>query len=104
MALTIPAYLQDLNGVFLIEEPENGIHPKAIETVFLSLSSVYKAQILIASHSPVVLGMVEPKQLMCFAKTQEGITDIVLGKDHPKLKDWKGNPNLNILFASGILS
>lgn len=104
LALTIPAYLQGINGVFLIEEPENGIHPKAIETVFLSLSSVYNAQILIASHSPVVLGMVSPKDLMCFAKTPDGITDIVLGTDHPKLKDWKGNPNLNILFASGILS
>jgi predicted ATPase len=104
LALTIPAYLQDLNGVFLIEEPENGIHPKAIEAVFLSLSSVYSAQVLIASHSPVVLGMVEPNQLMCFAKTEKGITDIVMGNHHPKLKDWKGNPNLNILFASGILS
>jgi predicted ATPase len=104
MALTIPAYLRDLNGVSLIEEPENGIHPKAIETVFLSLSSVYKAQILVASHSPVILGMVEPNQLLCFGKTKEGVTDIVLGRDHPMLKDWKGNPNLNLLFASGILS
>jgi predicted ATPase len=99
LALTIP-----LSGVFLIEEPENGIHPKAIETVFSSLSSVYKAQILIASHSPIVLGLVSSNHLLCFAKTREGITDIVLGKDHPKLKDWKGNPNLNVLFASGILS
>jgi len=103
LALTIPAYLKDIIGVFLIEEPENGIHPKAIESVFLSLSSVYKAQILLASHSPVILGMVEPHQLLCFAKTPEGITDIVLGNHHPKLKDWKGNPNLNLLFASGIL-
>lgn len=104
LALTIPAYLPDLQGVFLIEEPENGIHPKAIETAFLSLSSVYKAQILIASHSPVVLSMVEPRQLLCFAKTPDGVTDIVQGTNHPKLRDWKGNPNLNVLFASGVLS
>jgi len=104
LALTIPAYIRDLQGVFLIEEPENGIHPKAIETVFLSLSSVYSAQILVASHSPVVLSMVEPSQLLCFAKTKDGVTDIVLGQDHPKLRDWKGNPNLNVLFASGVLS
>jgi predicted ATPase len=104
LALTIPAYLRELNGVFLIEEPENGIHPKAIETIFLSLSSVYNAQILLASHSTIILGLVNPQQLLCFAKTQEGVTDIVLGKNHPKLKDWRGNPNLNVLFASGILS
>jgi predicted ATPase len=104
LALTIPAYLKDLRGMFLIEEPENGIHPKAIETIFLSLSSVYKAQILLASHSPIILGLVKPEQLLCFAKTSDGVTDIVLGTDHPKLKDWKGNPNLNVLFASGILT
>ncbi len=104
LALTIPAYLRDLTGIFLIEEPENGIHPKAIESVYQSLSSVYSAQILLASHSTVILGLVEPDQLLCFGKTPDGVTDIVLGKDHPKLKDWQGNPNLNILFASGILS
>ena len=37
LALTIPAYLADLEGTFLIEEPENGIHPRAIETVLQSL-------------------------------------------------------------------
>lgn len=104
LALTIPAYIRDLQGVFLIEEPENGIHPKAIETVLLSLSSVYSAQMIAASHSPVVLSMVKPHQLLCFAKTPDGVTDIVLGTDHPKLRDWKGNPNLNVLFASGVLS
>lgn len=104
LALTIPAYIRDLQGVFLIEEPENGIHPKAIETVFLSLSSVYSAQMIVASHSPVVLSMVKPSQLLCFAKTPNGVTDIVLGTNHPKLRDWKGNPNLNVLFASGVLS
>lgn len=104
LALTIPAYLSNLNGVYLIEEPENGIHPRAIETVYSSLSSVYNAQILLASHSSIILGMVQPKQLLCFAKTPEGVTDIVSGDEHPKLREWQGNPNLNYLFASGILS
>lgn len=103
LALTIPAYISNIKGVFLIEEPENGIHPKAIETVFQSLSSVYSAQILLASHSPIILSMVEPEQLLCFAKTKEGVTDIVRGDNHPKLKEWRGNPNLDLLFASGIL-
>jgi predicted ATPase len=102
-ALTILAYLPDLHGVFLIEEPENGIHPKAIETVYQSLSSVYSAQILLASHSPIILSMVKPGDVLCFAKTKEGITDIVNGLDHPKLKNWKGTINLSDLFAGGIL-
>lgn len=103
LALTIPAYLSDFTGVYLIEEPENGIHPKAIETIYQSLSSVYNAQILLASHSPVILSLLDPKNVLCFAKTDEGITDIVRGSDHPKLKDWKGDINLSVLYAGGIL-
>ena len=55
LALTLLAYLPDLSGIYLIEEPENGIHPRAVETVFQSVSSVYGAQVLLASHSPVIL-------------------------------------------------
>lgn len=104
LALTIPAYINSINGIYLIEEPENGIHPKAIESIYQSLSSVYNAQILLASHSPVILSMMEPVYLLCFGKTSDGITDIVSGFEHPRLKEWKGNPNLYLLFASGILS
>ncbi len=103
LALTIPAYLPNLKGIFLIEEPENGIHPRAIETVYQSLSSIYGAQILLASHSPIILTLVKPQELLCFAKTKEGITDIVNGALHPKLQNWKGIVNLSDLFAGGIL-
>jgi predicted ATPase len=105
LALTIPAYLKDLGGVFLIEEPENGIHPKAIEPVIQSLSSIYDGQMLIATHSPVALSLLEPVQVLCFAKDKSGATDIVSGDRHPALQDWKrGHPDLGLLFASGILS
>jgi len=102
-ALTLPAYLTDFAGVYLIEEPENGIHPRAVETMYQSLSSVYSAQILMATHSPVILGIVEPEKVLCFAKTGEGATDIVLGSEHPALRDWQGETNLSTLFAAGVL-
>lgn len=54
LALTLLAYLPDPAGPYLIEEPENGIHPRNVETVFESLSSVYDAQVLLATHSPGV--------------------------------------------------
>ena len=103
LALTLPAYLSDFTGVYLIEEPENGIHPKAVEAVFQSLSSVYNGQIMLASHSPVVLSLVSPEQVLCFAKTEDGVTDIVNGAEHPALKNWKGETNLSVLYASGVL-
>ena len=105
LALTIPAYLKDMQGVFLIEEPENGIHPKAMETVIQSLTSIYHGQVLIATHSPVVISQLESDQILCFAKDANGSTDIVSGDKHPRLQAWKkGNPDLGNLFASGILS
>lgn len=103
LALTLPAYLDDFQGIYLIEEPENGIHPRAVETVYQSLSSVYEGQILMATHSPVILSIVDPAQVLCFAKTPEGATDIVPGDRHPKLRDWRGEENFGVLFAGGVL-
>jgi predicted ATPase len=103
LALTLPAYLPEFRGVYLIEEPENGIHPRAVETMYQSLASVYEAQILLATHSPVILSVVEPADVLCFAKTPDGATDIVTGRDHPQLRQWRGETNLSVLFAAGVL-
>lgn len=103
LALTIPAYVPDFSGICLIEEPENGIHPQAVETVFRSLSSVYGAQILLATHSPVILSVAEVDKVLCFKKTASGATDIVKGSEHPALRDWRGGVNLGTLFAGGVL-
>jgi predicted ATPase len=103
LALTLPAYLVDFEGIYLIEEPENGIHPMAMETVFQSLRSVYDAQILLATHSPVILGCAETSDILCFKKAENGATDIVAGHNHPALRQWQGSLNLSDLYASGVL-
>jgi predicted ATPase len=103
LALTLPAYLPDFKGIYLVEEPENGIHPTAVETMFQSVSSIYDAQILLATHSPVILGIAKPEEVLCFAKNEEGATDIVLGSEHPALRDWKRETDLGTLFAAGVL-
>lgn len=103
LALTLVAYFNAPGKIYLIEEPENGIHPQAVETVFQSLSSVYESQILCATHSPVVLSLAEPDQVLCFARSPEGATAIVRGSEHPNLKDWKRDVDLGTLFATGML-
>ncbi|MCU0465730.1 MAG: AAA family ATPase [Anaerolineae bacterium] len=103
LALTILAYIPELTGVYLIEEPENGIHPKAIETIYQSLTHLYSAQVFLATHSPVILSMATPNQLLCFDRTDDGETDIVLGSQHPALTDWRGKVDLGVLFAAGVL-
>jgi len=103
LALTLLAYARESGRIYLVEEPENGIHPQVVETVFQSLSSTYDSQILCASHSPVILSLAEPEQVLCFAKTVDGATDIVRGDEHPKLRDWKRGADLGTLYATGVL-
>ncbi len=104
LALTLPAYLPEGEKVYLIEEPENGIHPLAIEAVWQSLSTAWHIQVLMATHSPVLLGLLQPEDLLCFAKTERGATAVVRGDRHPKLRDWQSEADLSLLFASGILT
>ena len=103
LALTLPAYLPGADEIYLLEEPENGIHPLAVDCVFQSLSSVYESQVLVATHSPVVLRMAALEDALCFAKDFQGATDIVRGDVHPRLRDRQGPPNMDLLFASGVI-
>lgn len=107
MALTLLPYVMEAGSVWLIEEPENGIHPTAIEEVFKALEPPNNGQILIATHSPMFLSLLRPKDLrllLCFARTESGATDIVRGDLHPHLKRWHGEVNLSVYFAGGVLA
>ncbi len=103
LALTLLAYLPPQEEIYLIEEPENGIHPRAVEAVFQSLRSVYKGQVLLATHSPLFMALAEPEDLLIFAKTKSGATDVVRGPEHPELARWRSEQPLDTLFASGVL-
>ncbi|MFH1259744.1 MAG: AAA family ATPase [Elusimicrobiota bacterium] len=102
-AQTIIAYLPEKDQIYMIEEPENGLHPLAIESLFQSLSSVYENQILLATHSPAILHLTEPKDIICFSKTDSGSVAMIRGEDHPKLKEWQKGTDLSALHAAGVL-
>ena len=103
LALTLLAYLPDNREIYLLEEPENGVHPLAVEGICDSLSSAYDAQVLVTTHSPTLLALVEPSQVLCFDKNPDGATDSVRGSQHPVLADWQGSINMNVLFAKGVI-
>jgi len=103
LALTLIPYLPVKNKVFLIEAPENGLHPTAIETVIQSLSSSYENVIFVATHSPIVLRLASPEDILCFSKTESGTIDVIRGDQHPRLKDWKKDIDLATLHAAGVL-
>ena len=103
LALTLIAYLPDAGQIYLIEEPENGIHPLAIEAVYQSLSSVYGSHVFITTHSPTLLGCASPEEVLCFGRDREGATDVVSGTDHPRLGEWRRAADMELLFAPDVL-
>ena len=103
LALTLLAYLPDAGEVYLLEEPENGVHPLALDAVYDSIASVHASQVLVATHSAALLKLAEPDEVLCFAKDDDGATDIIRGNDHPHLHDWHGAAETNLLFATGVI-
>ena len=103
LALTLLAYLPENREIYLLEEPENGVHPLALDGIRDSISSAYDAQVLVATHSPALLALVEPSEVLCFEKNTDGATDIIRGSEHPVLADWQGTINMDVLFAKGVV-
>ncbi len=103
LALTLLAYQSKPGDVYLVEEPESHIHPLNIEPVMQSLGSVYGGQVLVSTHSPAVLALTDVEDVLAFSADPQNGTRIVPGKDHPRLRDWRGEISLGTLFASGVL-
>lgn len=104
LALTILPYVATLPQVITLEEPENGIHPSAIEAVLQAIRAVDSSQIWLTTHSPIVLAHTSLENLLCLRQSSNGSVDVVSGDKHPRLKKWQGGIDLGTLFAAGVLS
>ncbi|KAB2935459.1 MAG: AAA family ATPase [Leptonema illini] len=102
LALTLPAFLPADDAVYMVEEPENGVHPRALEIILRSLSSIPGAQMFLATHSPFVVQQCGYESLLCFQRDDEG-THILSGARHPAFEHWDGSPDLGTIFAAGVL-
>ncbi|WP_295436893.1 AAA family ATPase [uncultured Thiodictyon sp.] len=105
LTLTLLPYLHNPPKLLVTEEPENGIHPRAIEAILQSLSSLYDSQVWVSSYSTVVLASCSRSQLLCARQTSSsGGVEVVGGHEHPRLRDWQGGIDLGSLFAAGVLA
>lgn len=103
LVLTLLAYVPTPPRFLVTEEPENGIHPQATEVVLQSLSSIYDSQVIVSSHSPVVLASLNLDKILAARIAESGASKVVPGPQHPRLVDWKGEISLSTLFATGVL-
>ncbi|WP_283137126.1 methylation-associated defense system AAA family ATPase MAD3 [Rhizohabitans arisaemae] len=106
LALSLLPYLDGaaLPRLLVTEEPENGIHPRAIETVVQSLSSLYDSQVWVSTHSPIVLAATDLADVLTARIDPTGAVTVIPGKQHPRLRDWQGSIDIGTLFAAGVLS
>lgn len=103
LTLSLLPYLIAPPRMLLVEEPENGIHPQAIEAVMQGLSSMYDTQVVVTSHSPVVLATTLLEQILVARTAENGSVQVLRGTEHPRLSRWRGALDLPTLFASGVL-
>lgn len=89
LALTILPYLAKAPSLIFLEEPENGIHPRAIEIVMQSLSSIYDSQVWVSTHSPIVLAHTDLKSVIVMRASKENGAEAITGNRHPRLQDWQ---------------
>ncbi|MBA2431925.1 MAG: AAA family ATPase [Chthoniobacterales bacterium] len=83
--LLVLAYLTILNlpeppRVLLIEEPENGIHPKRLRDVLGILrdlvSEQNRTQVVMTTHSPYVVDLFQPEEVTICQKQQDGAVSV----------------------------
>jgi hypothetical protein len=103
LALTLPAFLPaDEPRLYLFEEPENGIHPKAVEIVMDAIQSIPNAQVFVTTHSPTIVQQSGIDSLLLFSKRDKEVL-VQHGGDNPILRDLDGVPDLATVFASRVL-
>ncbi len=105
MALCLLAYAEreGQSGLYLIEEPENGLHPLAIQAVFDALSQMHTMQVFIATHSPVFLASTTMDQALVFRRSPNGTSQILRGAEVEAMKAWQHNVRLSEVFSTGVL-
>lgn len=107
MALTLVSYAAMENDVetYLIEEPENGLHPLAIQVVHEALSRPpANVQVLCATHSPIFLAQTDLDHVLVFRRAPEGYAVVRRASEIAELKEWTGRVNLADLFVTGVLA
>ncbi len=79
-------------GILLIDGPEEGIHPRALEKLIAFFRSVQSEnpdlQILMSSHSPDLLSFLTPEEIVVTNRKEGAYTQAARLDQHPDLDQW----------------
>jgi predicted ATPase len=69
LALSLLEHVPGAPGIHLLDLPESLLHPDAARVVFESLRSPGRGQVLATTHSPELVGMAAPDEILSFSRT-----------------------------------
>jgi predicted ATPase len=88
-------------AMFLVEEPENGLHPARIAEVMRVLREISKTtQVIIATHSPLVINEMKPEEVSVLTRNEKDGTTVRLIKDTPSFAERSAVYALGELWVS----
>ncbi len=87
-----------------IDEPEIGLHPDMINTIAKGIQYAAKSgtQMIIATHSPLLLNNFDLEDLMVFEKNEQNQT-VISRKSEDDFKEWEGGFLVGQMWLSGKL-
>lgn len=98
------AALKHLEGasVLLVEEPETGLHPLRIAEVMRILRAISESgtQVILATHSPLVINELKPDEVTVVTRDNEHGTKVKPIKDTPRFDERKELYSLGELWLS----
>lgn len=99
LAFSALRYIQG-SRLFLVEEPENGLHPSRIADVVAVLREISKrSQVVIATHSPLVINELKGDEVTVLTRDANG-THAKLIKDTPNFDERSAVYALGELWVS----
>lgn len=96
-------YLPSLPPLVCFEEPENYVHPRLLELIVELLKNAsHKTQVLVTTHSPYLVDLLQPEDLFIVEK-QDGKTQVKKAEDKKGIKEALKTLGLGEMWYSGSL-
>lgn len=93
---------EELPSIIILDEPELGLHPRAISVLAgLLQSAALNTQVIVATQSPVLLDHFEPEQVI--VAEREGLESTFRRLDRFKLEAWLEEYTLSDLWDKNVL-
>ena len=85
--LTILTAIELNPRIIVIDELENSLHPEAIEYIVDELKNS-KSIVIVTTHSPAVIDIIDPEDLILLEKDMEGKTIVKRIKNPEEIRKW----------------